>query len=156
VTDHRRCYECRGIKGDPPCYRDGQPDAAIIAAAFVKRILPNGQTEYEPWWPLACADNACQSSPDLFWEIVLESLLHLKTDQQAETFSAGLPEDFVSQWGDSYIDRIENLAIQNARFAISCRAYGHRARRMVTSGSAFKKLTSSGPTIDAGDPLPPI
>ena len=71
----------------------------------------------ENWWALERVINwKYDNEPELLWRFILAVHERDNSEDVAEHLSAGPVEDLMSQFGEAYIQRIEELARRDARF----------------------------------------
>lgn len=58
----------------------------------------------------------CKEAPEIVWAAILEILPREITDEQKALLAAGPLEALLSFHGDTFIDRVEQQAQENARF----------------------------------------
>jgi hypothetical protein len=71
----------------------------------------------ETWWALSTVMNWVQDNePELLWLFIL--LVHERDTEEivAGNLAAGPVEDLLSYYGESYIERVEELAREDPRF----------------------------------------
>jgi hypothetical protein len=71
----------------------------------------------ENWWALETVMNwKYDNEPDSLWSFILSVHERDVEERVAGHLAAGPVEDLMSQFGESYIERVEDLANKDARF----------------------------------------
>jgi hypothetical protein len=85
-------------------------------AGRTERMRPTPVYE-ENWWALERVMNwKYDNEPELLWRFILAVHERDSSEEVAKHLSAGPVEDLMSQFGEAYIERIEELARRDARF----------------------------------------
>jgi hypothetical protein len=81
---------------------------------------PEGRTTpvyQETWWATSMVINwKYDHEPEMLWRFILEVHKRETSPKVVAVLAAGPVEDLLSEFGDTYIDRIEDLAQKDARF----------------------------------------
>ena len=71
----------------------------------------------ENWWALERVMNwKCDNEPELLWRFILAVHDKDSSEELAVHLSAGPVEDLMSEFGEAYIERVEDLARRDPKF----------------------------------------
>jgi len=77
-----------------------------------------GSEEYDELFPVfEQVDDMCQDDPDSTWKFILAVLEKNSSKEIMEKLSVGLLEDLLAKHGQHIIERVEEEAKRNAKFA---------------------------------------